>query len=38
MDLREIEWGDMDWVDVAQGRDSGEHDNEPSGCIKLGSS
>jgi hypothetical protein len=21
MDLREIEWGGMDWIDLAQGRD-----------------
>jgi hypothetical protein len=21
MDLREIEWGDMDWIDLAQDRD-----------------
>jgi hypothetical protein len=21
MDLREIEWGDVDWIDLAEGRD-----------------
>jgi hypothetical protein len=21
MDLREVEWGDMDWIDMAQDRD-----------------
>jgi hypothetical protein len=31
MDCREIEWGDMDWTDLAQDRDHGgccEHSNE----------
>jgi hypothetical protein len=31
MDLREIEWGGMDWIDLAQDRD---HSNEPSDSIK----
>jgi hypothetical protein len=35
MDLREIEWGDMDWIDLAQGRDSCEQGNEPSSFIKY---
>jgi hypothetical protein len=37
--LREIEWGDMDWIDLAQDRDqwegSYEQGNEPSGSIKY---
>jgi hypothetical protein len=37
--LREIGWGGMDWIDLAQGRDQWrgpcEHGNEPSGCIKC---
>jgi hypothetical protein len=38
IDLREIGWDDMDWIDLAQNRD-GEHGNEPSGFHKmLGSS
>jgi hypothetical protein len=31
MDLREIEWGSMDWIDLAQDRDA----NEPTGSIKY---
>jgi hypothetical protein len=38
MDLREIEWGSMNWIDLAQDRDqwrvSCEHGNAPSGSIK----
>jgi hypothetical protein len=39
MDLREIGFGDVDWIPWAQDRDSGgscEHGNEPSGSIKCG--
>jgi hypothetical protein len=32
MDLREIGWGGMDWIDLAQDR---EHSNEPSCSIKC---
>jgi hypothetical protein len=39
MDLREIGWGGMDWIDLAQNRDpwrdSCEHGNEPSSAIKC---
>jgi hypothetical protein len=39
IDLREIGWGGMDWIDLAQVRDqwrgSCEHGNEPSGSIKC---
>jgi hypothetical protein len=39
MDLREIGWDGMDWIDLAQVRDqwrfSCEHSNEPSGSIKC---
>jgi hypothetical protein len=31
MDLREIGWGDMGWIDLAEG----EHVNETSGSIKC---
>jgi hypothetical protein len=33
MDLREIEWDSMDWIDLAQNRD--QWGNEPSGSIKC---
>jgi hypothetical protein len=40
MDLREIGWDGMDWIDLVQNRDQWralvntiEHDNEPSGSI-----
>jgi hypothetical protein len=33
-DLREIEWGDMDWIDLAQWRAFCEHGNKPSNFIK----
>jgi hypothetical protein len=36
MDLREIGFGDMDWIHWAQDRDSCEHGNEPSGSLKCG--
>jgi hypothetical protein len=39
MDLREIGFGDVDWIHWAQDRelaDSCEHGNEPSGSIKFG--
>jgi hypothetical protein len=39
MDLREIGFGDMDWIHLAQDRQvagSCEHGNEPSGSIKCG--
>jgi hypothetical protein len=32
MDFREIGWGGMEWIDVAQDRD---HGNEPSDSIKC---
>jgi hypothetical protein len=39
MDLREIGWGDMDWIDLARDRDQWralvQHGNEPSGSIKC---
>jgi hypothetical protein len=35
MDLREIGWDGVDWIDVAQDKDSCEHGNEPSGSIKY---
>jgi hypothetical protein len=39
MDLREIGWDGMDWIDLAQYSDqwrAREHSNEPSGSIKCG--
>jgi hypothetical protein len=39
MDLREIGWSGMDWINLAQDRGqwqgSFEHGNEPSGFIKC---
>jgi hypothetical protein len=38
IDLREIEWDGMDWIDLAQDKDNGglfEHGNELSGSIKC---
>jgi hypothetical protein len=38
MGLGEIGWRDMDWIDLARGRDkwsSCEHNNEPSCSIKY---
>jgi hypothetical protein len=38
MDFRKIEWGGMDWIDLAQDRgvaSSCEHGNKPSGPIKF---
>jgi hypothetical protein len=38
IDLREIGWGDMDWIDQAQDRDqwrARERGNERSGSIKC---
>jgi hypothetical protein len=39
MDLKEIGWDGMDWIDLAPGYgpvdDSCEHGNEPSGSIKC---
>jgi hypothetical protein len=32
IDLREIGWNSMDWIDVAQDK---EHGTEPSGSIKC---
>jgi hypothetical protein len=32
MDLREIGWDGVDWIDMAQDRD---HGIEPSGCLKC---
>jgi hypothetical protein len=34
MDLHEVEWGDMDWIDVAQG--TCKCGSELSGSIKCG--
>jgi hypothetical protein len=38
-DLRDVGWGGMDWIDLAQDRGqvagSCEYDNEPSGFIKC---
>jgi hypothetical protein len=40
MDLQEVGWGGMDWIDMAQDRDKVvsccECGNEPSGSIKCG--
>jgi hypothetical protein len=36
MDLREIGFGDVDWIHWAQDRGSCEHDNELSGSINAG--
>jgi len=40
IELREIVWEDMDWIQLAQGRDqwreSCKHANESSGFIKFG--
>jgi hypothetical protein len=33
MDLREVEWGGVDWIDFAHDRDYHEHGYEPSGSI-----
>jgi hypothetical protein len=38
MDLRDIGWGGMEWIDLAQDRameGSCEHGNEPPGSIKC---
>jgi len=39
MDLREVKYGGMDWIERAQDRDrwagTGECGNEPSGSIKC---
>jgi hypothetical protein len=36
MDLGEIGWGVMDWIDLAQDREgSCEHGNESSGSVKC---
>jgi hypothetical protein len=40
MDLREMGWGGMEWIDLAQDRDQWmdapcEHVNEPLGSIKC---
>jgi hypothetical protein len=37
MDLREVEWGDMNWINLAEDSDqwkSCEHANEPLGSLK----
>ena len=40
MDLQEVGWGGMDWIDLARNRDRWrglcECGNEPSGSIKCG--
>jgi hypothetical protein len=35
MDFREIGWDGMDWIDLAQDRDSCERGEEPSDSIKF---
>jgi hypothetical protein len=37
MDVREIVWDGMDWIDLAQDRNKGscEHGNEPTGLMKC---
>jgi hypothetical protein len=37
MDLRAVDWGGMDWIDLAQDMDQCccEHGNEPSGSVKC---
>jgi hypothetical protein len=35
MDLKEIRWDGMDWIDLTQNRDSCKHGNETSGSIKC---
>jgi hypothetical protein len=38
MDLKEIEWDDIDWIDLAQDKcqcRAREHSNESLGCIKC---
>jgi hypothetical protein len=30
MDLKEMRWSGLDWIDLAQ-----EHGNEPSGAVKC---
>jgi hypothetical protein len=35
MDLKEIVWDGIDWIDLAQDMDSCEHGNEPSSFIKY---
>jgi hypothetical protein len=35
IDLREIGWDGMDWIDLALVEGSCEHGNEPSGSIKC---
>ena len=38
MDLQEVECGDMDWIELAQGQVAGtcESGNEPLGSVKCG--
>jgi hypothetical protein len=36
MDLQEVGWGSMDWIDMAQVAGCCECGNEPSGSIKRG--
>jgi hypothetical protein len=35
MNLRELEWDGIDWIDLVQDRDSCEYGNEPTGSIKY---
>jgi hypothetical protein len=35
MDLREIGWDGIDWIELSQDRGSCEHGHEPSGSIKC---
>jgi len=36
MDLQEVGWGSMDWIDMAQDRDRCKRCNKLSGSIKYG--
>jgi hypothetical protein len=36
MDLQDVGWGGMDWIDTAQVAGLCECGNEPSGSIKCG--
>jgi hypothetical protein len=36
MDLQEMGWEEMDWIDLAQDRDRCKRGNNPPGSIKYG--